>query len=380
MTKQIRQWLLAGLVIAAGATSAEEPTDRRSSPPPPTVDLVIALDVSGSMDGLIDSAKQRLWDVVNELGRAQPQPQLRVALVSFGRSNYAAEDGYVKINQPFTSNLDLINQQLFSLSTNGGEEYVARVVSRSLDELQWTDTQNGMRIMFVAGNEAAVQDPKITLDQAIERAIGQDVVLNMLYCGDPDDHDAVAWMTTAQQAHGMYASIDQQAAAVAAIETPMDKQLNALNEQLNQTYIAYGVEGEKNLANQVRQDSNAASMSASAKASRVIAKAGGLYRNVEWDLVDAVESGQSLKEIDEEALPEPMRDMTTAEKEQYVTEQSETRAQLKQEIAELDQQRAAYIAQVRKQRSEDQSVGLDDALKQGLRKVARDKGLTFNDS
>ena len=34
------------------------------------IDVVIAMDVSSSMDGLIDSAKQRLWDIVNELGRA----------------------------------------------------------------------------------------------------------------------------------------------------------------------------------------------------------------------------------------------------------------------------------------------------------------------
>ena len=41
------------------------------------IDVVLALDVSGAMSGLIDSAKQRLWDIVNELGRAQPQPELR---------------------------------------------------------------------------------------------------------------------------------------------------------------------------------------------------------------------------------------------------------------------------------------------------------------
>ena len=41
------------------------------------VDLVIALDVSGSMSGLIDSAKQRLWDIVNELAQANPRPDLR---------------------------------------------------------------------------------------------------------------------------------------------------------------------------------------------------------------------------------------------------------------------------------------------------------------
>ena len=35
------------------------------SPSPRHVDLVIALDTSSSMDGLIDSARQKLWDVVD---------------------------------------------------------------------------------------------------------------------------------------------------------------------------------------------------------------------------------------------------------------------------------------------------------------------------
>ena len=42
------------------------------------------------MSGLIQSAKQRLWDVVNELNRAQPRPDLRVAVLSYGDPRYGA--------------------------------------------------------------------------------------------------------------------------------------------------------------------------------------------------------------------------------------------------------------------------------------------------
>src|SRR5512143_1098874 len=70
------------------------------------VDLVIALDTSSSMDGLIDSARQKLWDVVNLLAHAKPQPLLRVGLISYGNDGYDARVGWVRKDSELTTNLD----------------------------------------------------------------------------------------------------------------------------------------------------------------------------------------------------------------------------------------------------------------------------------
>ncbi len=102
------------------------------------VDLVIALDVSGSMEGLIESAKQRLWDITNELAQARPVPELRVAIMSYGRPSYGEQTGYVRIDLPFTADLDAVNATLFAFRTDGGDEYVARAIQTSLDTLQWS--------------------------------------------------------------------------------------------------------------------------------------------------------------------------------------------------------------------------------------------------
>ncbi|HEX8954615.1 MAG TPA: hypothetical protein VF945_22325, partial [Polyangia bacterium] len=58
------------------------------------VDLVIALDTSSSMDGLIDSARAKLWDVVNLLAHAKPTPLVRVGLLSYGNDGYDARVGW----------------------------------------------------------------------------------------------------------------------------------------------------------------------------------------------------------------------------------------------------------------------------------------------
>src|SRR5688500_5960805 len=127
MLRASRLTHLAALALCAASTNAAADTvategARRD------VDLVIALDVSGSMEGLIESAKQRLWDITNELAQARPVPALRVAILSYGRPSHGEQSGYVRVDLPFTPDLDAVNATLFAFQTDGGEEYVARAI------------------------------------------------------------------------------------------------------------------------------------------------------------------------------------------------------------------------------------------------------------
>ena len=133
---------LAALFAPCLGASADTlaPNDTRRD-----VDLVIALDVSGSMEGLIESAKQRLWDITNELARARPVPALRVAILSYGNPSYGEQAGYVRVDLPFTADLDKVNATLFAFRTDGGEEYVARAIQTSLDTLQWSSESDTRR-------------------------------------------------------------------------------------------------------------------------------------------------------------------------------------------------------------------------------------------
>ena len=97
-------------------------------PAPQAIDLAICLDTSGSMSGLINSAKQKLWDIVNDLAMAEPAPKLRVALLTYGNLGHEAENGWVGVASDLTDDLDVISQKLFALTTNGGTEYVGRVL------------------------------------------------------------------------------------------------------------------------------------------------------------------------------------------------------------------------------------------------------------
>ena len=342
------------------------------------IDVVIALDVSGSMSGLIDSAKQRLWDIVNEFGRAQPQPKLRLAILSFGRPSYGVESGFVRVDLPFTTDLDAVNQTLFAFGTDGGDEYVARAVITSVNELAWGNNPDALKILFVAGNEEATQDPQVSTQVATHAAISAGIIVNTIYCGSDNDQIAAGWREVAALTNGMYASINQNAAAVANVATPMDQELAKLNQELNRTYLAYGAAGKQRRANQLEQDANASAMSDSAMASRVVTKGGEMYENSSWDLVDALEAGASLEEIEPEKLPEEMQSMNDEQRQEYVGEQAKKREELQVRISQLDEHRRDYIEKERALRAQDEDKGLDEVMQKGLRALAEKNGYTFD--
>lgn len=370
---------IAMAVCVAGSAQALESQSKPAIQQQPLsnrrdIDLVIALDVSGSMSGLIDSTKQRLWDIVNELGRAQPTPVLRVAILTYGAPSYGEQSGYVRLDLPFTSDLDTVNETLFSFHTDGGDEYVARVVRTAFDRLQWSPSHDALRIVFVAGNESAAQDPRFTLEQVMGEAAQRDIIVNAIYCGGDTDGDSIGWRRVATLAHGTYASIDQNAAAVANIATPYDAQLASLNEALNNTYLAYGASGARGHANLVAQDENAAAMSAPAAASRAVAKAGVLYET-SWDLVSAVADGKKLEDVAPADLPKEMQAMKPAERDEYVEKKTAERAELQARIQSTGAERRRYIAE----HSNATNGELDTAMLEGLHQAAEQKGFEFPD-
>ena len=364
----LRLAVLAALAATVTNATADTlaPNDQRRD-----VDLVIALDVSSSMEGLIDSAKQRLWDITNELAQARPTPELRVAILSYGSPSYGEESGFVRLDLPFTTDLDAVSATLFAFQTNGGDEYVSRAIQTSLDKLMWSQDADALQILFVAGNESAEQDPRVSVASATAAAARRGIVVNAIYCGSDGDADARGWRQVAANTNGLYASIDQQAAAVANVATPFDAPLAALNEALNQTFIAIGTTGERARENLVAQDSNAAAMSPAAVASRTVTKGGALYR-AEWDLVDAVESGKAVAEVPVAELPAEMQALSADAREAYVRAKAEQREDVERQIGALAAQRSRYLAE----QSRD-GTGLDAAIVEQIREVAATKGFSF---
>ncbi len=366
--------LVAAVLIAP---AAEAKSIAPPSKPVRHVDLVICLDTSGSMRGLIESAKQKLWAVVNELATAKPKPVLRVALYHYGNDGLSSENGWVKRLCPLTSDLDLVYENLFKLKTNGGTELVARVMRAATNELKWNKSKGTLRIIFIAGNEPATQDKVHKLRDTCKAAASAGIIVNTIHCGSEAKGRSTGWADAAAWADGQYAAIDHDRGTV-VINTPHDKKLAELSAKVNTTYVSYGVKGKLSMERQTAQDKNASSLNAPAAAQRASAKASGLYNNATWDLVDASKAKDfDVTKVKKEDLPEPMRKMTDEQKKAYIADQAAKRVKIQKEIQDLSKKRDAYVKAEMAKKGLDEKASFDAALRKMVRTQAEKQNFEF---
>ena len=114
------------------------------------IQIALLLDTSSSMDGLIDQARSQLWKIINELAVAHKggkTPALEVALFEYGKSSIPSGEGYLRMVTSFTHDLDKISADLYSLTTNGGDEYCGMVIDSATRILQWDSNDNNLKLM-----------------------------------------------------------------------------------------------------------------------------------------------------------------------------------------------------------------------------------------
>ncbi len=342
------------------------------------IDLVLCLDTSNSMDGLIDSAKRKLWTIVNDLAKIEPAPTFRVALYSYGNDTYSPATGWVRKDLDLTTDLDEVYRQLYALRTQGGTELVARVSRTALSELKWTEGDDVLRIMFVCGNEPANQDKEVGYEAVASAAKAKGVVINAIFCGAANHADAFSWIAFAKACHGKFANIDTDKAEI-AIVTPFDGEIEKLSTKINETCVWYGAKGRGAAANQLAQDANAAKEKGGVAADRGVTKAGKFYCNAEADLIDRMQTDKTfdITKMKDEEFPEDMRKMKPEERLAHLKKKAEERAEIQKKVADLAAKRAKFIADEKKKSPKSATEkAFDDALTAMLREQTAAKGMT----
>ncbi len=341
------------------------------------VQLCLLLDTSNSMDGLINQAKSQLWRIVNELSRAHKRGEdirLEVALYEYGNDNLSMTSGYIRQVTPFTEDLDWLSEALFSLQTKGGSEYCGHVIGSSLNRLRWNTSGEGLKMIFIAGNEPFNQGA-INYEIACRWAAERDIVVNTIYCGDYRRGIETFWQRGADLGGGSYFAIDSDR-VLKGISTPYDDDLIELNSKINKTYVPYGKQGKQNLSRQMEQDMNAAKQSSAVSAGRAATKGSKLYKASEWDLVDALEDKKiTVDKLEKEYLPQELQDKSAKELENYVEKKKKERETVKKQIAELSRKRDAYVLKKEKEAVGGETLG--SAILKNLRTQAQAKNFSF---
>ncbi|MCI4670411.1 MAG: VWA domain-containing protein [Bacteroidia bacterium] len=300
------------------------------------IQIALILDVSGSMDGLLEQAKSQLWTVVNAIMFDESMngyPLIEIALMEYGNNrNY--QDGYMRVLVPFTSNLDWIAEDLFSLRTGGSREFAPRAVSVALNNLNWSYSREDLKLVYIAGNERFHQGG--TNFQVVARqARNKDIVVNTIFCGDHYYGKRQGWAEAAYMTQGDYMNIEQNYRPHYSDNIYSD-QLFSLNNQLNQTYIPFGTRGSQCFQRQRNLDRRAGNYGRGYASQRFITKSTGAYLNPEWDLVDAVVTGSiKLQDIPNNDLPPEMRRMSLSEKRNFINSKLNKRKKVQAQMRSL---------------------------------------------
>jgi hypothetical protein len=236
------------------------------------IQVALLLDTSNSMDGLIDQAKSRLWNIVNTLTTLKyngKSAQVEIALYEYGNDGISDEN-YIRQVTPLTQDLDLVSEKLFALRTNGGNEYCGAVIRDASMNLNWDSNDKSMKLIYIAGNEPFDQG-RISYKNVISDAKRKNIYTNTIFCGNRDEGIRTFWQNGASLGEGKYFNIDSDQKVI-YIETPYDIRISECNAKLNDTYMYYGSHGSEFKAKQMLQDKNAEVQSASNAVERTVAK------------------------------------------------------------------------------------------------------------
>jgi len=335
--------LLSIIFLAIAKVNAETPRTEKETAQE-KIQVAILLDTSGSMQGLIEQAKSRLWNIVNTLTTLKYKgktPKIEIALYEYG--SYNRYDGdYIRQITPLTTDLDFISQELFILTAGGSEEYCGTVIHKAVRDLEWGNNPSDMKLIYIAGNEIFEQG-KIPYKDAIKKAVAQNIYINTIHCGDKRTGIRDYWQDAAQRGEGKFFNIDQNA-TIKDIATPFDDKIQHCNTKLNDTYISYGNQGIARKANQNKQDANAQSISVSNYTERAISKSKAIYKNTSWDLVDKYSEDKDIvNNIDKNLLPSELKEKSKEELKKIIKQKEEERTSIQKQIAELAVKRQAYI-------------------------------------
>ena len=307
----------------------------------PRIEVVFALDTTGSMTGLIDGAKRKIWSIANFIAQGNPKPDLRIGLVAYRDKG----DEYVTRFYDLSGDLDTVFEHLSSFEAAGGgdtPEHVAKGLYDAVNRASWTADQSTLKQIYLVGDAPPHTDYHDGYDylKIAREANRRGIHINTIRCGG-DPQTQLAWTQISQLAGGAYASIDQ-SGGVVAMATPFDDHLAELNAKLVNTAIGYGRwRGEV-----ATKAAHAAAMPKGEAADRAgyFGATGGGALGGEGDLVRAVADGLVAPEaMPAAALPAKMAAMNGSDRRKYVAEKSEERQRITGEINALAKKRNAYL-------------------------------------
>lgn len=367
-------WLVmaAGLFFPAGATAETATPDPKSR-----VEVVFVLDTTGSMAGLIEGAKRKIWSIANTIVDENPDAEIRMGLIGYRDIG----DKYVVRSYGLTSDIQGIYGKLLAFDADGGgdtPESVNEALDAAVLKQGWMPSaqqDRSKRIVFLVGDAPPHMDyeqdrkyPEILKD-----ARKRGIIVNAVQAGGMRETTRV-WKEIARLGDGDYMAIPQDGGRVVIIETPYDDEILQVQKELNTTVLAYGKRESKTVVRSKMDSYSAAPKSSATEMSKYV-NARGKGKEVitgKGDLLADVNNGaQKLSDVPVAELPDVMQKMTPAEQSAFLAEQTRKREEYSQKLTEVLKKRDAYV-QEKQTAAPGKKDSFDEAVSKTLRKQLKE--------
>lgn len=364
------------VLLAAKTNDASQPV-RSVTKTKPRIEVCFVLDTTGSMSGLIEGAKQKIWSIANEMVSAKPTPELRFGLVGYRDRG----DEYVTRRFDLTNDIDAVYANLQGFRAGGGgdmPESVNQALHEAVTKMSWSTNREVLKIIFLVGDCPPHMDyaDDVKYPEVCQKAAKRDLIINTVQCGGQTQTTPI-WQEIAKLAEGNYAAIAQSGGMV-AMATPMDSELATLNRRLGGTLVAYGAEPARRAVAAKQIAAEAAPASVAADRLYFNSKAGVAVQG-EGELLDSLNGGKlKLAEVKKDQLPADWQKLSEAELKAAVDKKQKERAELQTQIAKLGKEREEYLAKERQRlAASSRADSFDEKVAETIRAQAERKGINY---
>ncbi len=349
------------------------------------VEIVFVLDTTGSMGGLIEGAKAKIWAIANAISARDPAPEVKFGLVAY-RDRC---DDYVVKHYGLTDDTDLTFRHLSAFRAAGGgdmPEDVNAGLLEAVDAIQWSTGEQVLKIIFLVGDAPPHMDypDQEQYPEICARAVKKGIVINTIQCGG-ERSTVRPWKEIAQMGLGEYASILQDG-GVQVHATPYDEEMAAVSLELGGTAVPYGSDAAHTSVREKLASSSAAPAASTADRLAYSTR----HKKVVFgddELLAALDEGKlRLEEINPRLLPAELRDLAPGDLRNALERRRAERNRLLARADDLRRQRDKYLDEQRRQATAatpppipgvaaPAPASFDSEVRHAIREQARRKGI-----
>jgi von Willebrand factor type A domain len=385
--------LAAPLAVAETPTAPVAPNQEQPTPEKPSqeaqqkqerpqIEVVFVLDTTGSMSGLLEGAKQKIFSIASRIATGKPTPRLKVGLVGYRDVG----DEYVTKRFDLSEDLDTVFTHLRQFRADGGgdtPEHVGRGLGEAVSKMSWSDSRQTMKIIFLVGDAPpAARGDQWNFKTWAQTARERHIVVNTVRCG-ADDETATAWKYAAKLTDGTFDTIGQQGGML-AVATPYDAELAKVNAEIA-TKTLYTGSAAVQAENRGRA-AQMATLAPEAAAERISymkkARSGGSAAGAKMassapaavrGAVDLVEKPEALASVDAKELPMELQGLQKEQQAAKVKQLSDERKALEEKAAKLAADRDTWRAKNVAEKKD----SFDDNVMKSVRTQAASYGVAY---